>query len=672
MGPDGRSGSPSRSPVAARLQTGSARPQPARYRTASAVGNVGRVTTDTRRTTVRLLGVVELRLGDRLVTVGAVKQRAVLAMLALQANAPVSSDQLTEGLWGERAPPTASKTLQVYVSRLRKALEGGDAEILTRGRGYELRIGPEAVDAVRFERAVEEASRTGRADHVRAALGLWSGAPLYDVADEPFAPAQIRRLQDLRLRARELVIDASLQAGEHLAVLAEIEALLAEEPMREHPHGQYMLALYRAGRQAEALAAYRELRGRLVDELGIEPGPEIRALHDAILRQDPALDVSPAPATEPQGEAPTAMRRPLRRRAVAGGVVLLGLIGAALLVLLVGRSDTPAPAAVAPDSVVIIDPKSDSIAGAVELPAAPGPIAAASGVVWVLSPGSSTVTRIDARTRKVLETAAHGGESQAGNIAVVPGNAWIADGCQDGSQGGLIRLITTHRPFSIPAEGVYLPLEAPSGTPPGRVPPTGLQTGPGCGLAASGRSVWSASYVPPGLARVDVDPEGDFPYVARVVPQPFITTAIAAGAGALWVRDTRRSSVWRVDPRTLARQREVQTGSDPAAIAVGADAVWVANSGDGSVSRIDPRTNTVTKAISVGDAPVAIAPGVDAVWVANSGDGTVSRIDPRTNTVVASIRVGHRPRGITVSDGAVWVTAEGRREPNDTSSGAER
>jgi YVTN family beta-propeller protein len=615
--------------------------------------------------------VVELRLGDRPVAVGAVKQRAVLAMLALQANAPVSSDELTEGLWGERAPPTAAKTLQVYVSRLRKALEGGDAEILTRGRGYELRIGPDAVDAVRFERVVEEASRTGRADHVRAALDLWSAAPLHDVADEPFASAQIRRLQQLRLRARELAIDGSLQAGEHLAVLAEIEALVAEEPLREHPRGQQMLALYRTGRQADALAAYRELRRRLVDDLGIEPGPEIRALHDAILRQDPALALAPAPAAEPPGESRTPERRTMPRRAVAAAVVLLGLVGA-LVVLLVGRSDPPAPAAVAPDSVAIIDPASDSIAGGVELPAAPGPIAAASGVVWVLSPGSSTVTRIDARTRKVLETAAHGGEPPAGNLAVVPGNAWIADGCQDGSQGGLIRLVTTHRPFSIPEEGVYLPLEAPAGTPAGRATPPTLQTGPGCGLAARGRSVWSASYVPPGLARVDVDPEGDFPYVARVVPQPFITTAIAVGAGSLWVRDTRRSSVWRVDPRTLAREREIQTGSDPAAIAVGAGAVWVANSGDGSVSRIDPRTNTVTKAISVGDAPVAIAAEADAVWVANSGDGTVSRIDPRTNAVAASIRVGHRPRGIALSDGAVWVTVEGRREPTGASAGGEQ
>jgi YVTN family beta-propeller protein len=614
--------------------------------------------------------VVELRLGDRPVAVGAVKQRAVLAMLALEANAPVSSDRLIEGLWGERAPPTASKTLQVYVSRLRKALEGGDAEILTRGRGYELRIEPDAVDAVSFERAVEEASRTDSADRVRAALSLWNGAPLYDVADEPFAAAQIHRLQELRRRARELAIDGSLQEGEHLAALAEIEGLVAEEPMREHVRGQQMLALYRSGRQADALAVYRELRRLLVDELGIEPGPEIRALHDAILRQDPDLDHSAAaPAAEQRRNPPAARRRALPRRALAGAAVLLGLIGAALVVLLVGRSDTPAPTTVAPNSVAIIDPKGDSIAGAVAIPAAPGPIAAASGTVWVLSPGSSTVTRIDAKTRKVLETAAAGGEHPAGNIAAVPGNVWIADGCNDGSQGGFIRFITTHRPFSIPEEGVYLPLEPPEESPSRRVPPTALQNGPGCGLAASGRSVWSASYVPPGLARVEVDPAGDFPYVARVVRQPFITTAIAVGAGSLWVRDTRRNSVWRVDPRTLARQREIQTGSDPAAIAVGAGAVWVANSGDGSVSRIDPRSNAVTKAISVGDAPVAIAAETDAVWVANSGDGTVSRIDPRANKIVASIRVGHRPQGIALSEGAVWVTLESRGDPVDTSDG---
>jgi YVTN family beta-propeller protein len=278
-------------------------------------------------------------------------------------------------------------------------------------------------------------------------------------------------------------------------------------------------------------------------------------------------------------------------------------------------------------------------------------------MVWVLSPGSATVARIDARTRRILETAGAEGQEPAGNIVAAPGNVWIAEGCQQGSSGALVRLETSHKPFSIPEEAVLIPLESAAGRSPARpVPPSALQTGPGCGLAASARSVWTASYVPPGLARVDIAMPADYPNLARVVRLPFITTAIAVGAGSLWVRDTRRSVVWRMDPRTLARRRDIQTGSDPAAIAVGAGAVWVANSGDGSVSHIDPRSNAVTRAISVGDAPLAVAVGPDAVWVANGGDGTVSRIDPRTDRVTATITVGHHPQGVAVAAGAVWVS----------------
>jgi YVTN family beta-propeller protein len=595
-----------------------------------------------------------------MISVGAAKQRALLAILALHANTSVSADRLIEGLWGERAPPTAAKTMQVYMSRLRKALEGGDAAIVTRGRGYELRLDPDAVDAVRFEREVGEAIRTGRPGRAREALVLWRGSPLQDVADEPFAAAQIRRLEELRLRARELAIDGSLRAGEHLAALGEIEQLIADEPLSERPRAQQMLALYRAGRQADALAAYRDLRALLVDELGIEPGPELRSLHDAILRQDPALDL-PTPAPRPAVPAGGPEERaPVRRRsrAIAATVILAAVLGAGLVLLLGGGgSDTPAETTVPPDSVVIIDPRTNAVSGALRLPTSPGPITAADDMVWVLSPGNATVARIDARTRRILETAGAEGQEPPGNIVAAPGNVWIAEGCQQGSSGALVRLETTHKPFSIPEEAVLIPLESAAGTSPARpVPPSALQTGPGCGLAATSRSVWTASYVPPGLARVDIAMPADYPHVARVVRLPFITTAIAVGAGSLWARDTRRSVVWRMDPRTLARRRDIQTGSDPAAIAVGAGAVWVANSGDGSVSHIDPRSNAVTRAISVGDTPLAVAVGPDAVWVANSGDGTVSRIDPRTDRVAATITVGHHPQGVAVAAGAVWVS----------------
>src|SRR4051794_29847150 len=159
---------------------------------------------------IRLLGLVEASHDGHVVPLGGVKPRAVLAILALHANAPVSADRLIEGLWGERPPATAHKSVQVLVSQLRKQLAGADAEIVTRGRGYELRLPEDAVDALRFERLL---TNGGNGSHAREALALWRGPPLDDLADEPFAAAEIGRLEDLWLGARESEIDAELAEG---------------------------------------------------------------------------------------------------------------------------------------------------------------------------------------------------------------------------------------------------------------------------------------------------------------------------------------------------------------------------------------------------------------------------------------------------------------------------
>ena len=240
---------------------------------------------------ISVLGPVEVSVGGQPVALGAGKPRALLAMLALNAGSTVSTDRLIDGLWGEQPPATAGKLVQLYVSQLRKALatDGDGAEIVTRGRGYELRLGDGDVDARRFERLVAERAP-------REALALWRGAPLADLADEPFAAAEIRRLEELRLTAIELAIDADLAAGRHREVVGELEALVAEQPLRERLHAQRMLALYRSGRQAEALEAYRHGARGAVDAIGVEPGPELRRLHEAILRQDPELE-------PPSGEA---------------------------------------------------------------------------------------------------------------------------------------------------------------------------------------------------------------------------------------------------------------------------------------------------------------------------------------------------------------------------------
>ena len=233
---------------------------------------------------VRVLGPIEVSVEGRPIALGGGKPRALLAMLALKAGSAVSTERLIDGLWGERPPATASKLVQLYVSQLRKALaaSGDGAEIVTRVRGYELRLGRGDVDARRFERLVADGA-------AREALALWRGPALAHV-DEPFAAAEAWRLEELRMTALEVAIDADLAAGRHREVVGELGALVAEQPLREKLHAQRMLALYRSGRQAEALDAYRQARAALIDAIGVEPGPELRRLQDAILRQEPGLE----------------------------------------------------------------------------------------------------------------------------------------------------------------------------------------------------------------------------------------------------------------------------------------------------------------------------------------------------------------------------------------------
>jgi DNA-binding SARP family transcriptional activator/WD40 repeat protein len=301
---------------------------------------------ETRRSMqIRLLGHVEASVDERPVALGGAKQRAVLAMLGLEPNRAVSADRLIEGLWGEQPPPSAAKMVQNYVWRLRGALaDDGGTEILTRGRAYELRIDTELVDVCRLERLVSEAARAAEAGQpsssARAALALFRGDPLADVADEPFAIGEIRRLEELRLVAFELAIDADLAAGRHQELVSEIDALLAENPLRERLHAQRMLALYRCGRQAEALEAYRHARATLVEEIGVEPSPELRRLHDSILRQDAALAIEPAAAELPRALDPSDLppligrdeelrRIRARRQDAAGGAgALVAVVGA--------------------------------------------------------------------------------------------------------------------------------------------------------------------------------------------------------------------------------------------------------------------------------------------------------------------------------------------------------
>jgi DNA-binding SARP family transcriptional activator len=284
----------------------------------------------------RLLGPLEIVVDGRPVRLDAGKPRALLALLLLNRNRAVATDVLVEELWGEAAPARATKTVQVYISQLRKAL--GPDRVVTKPPGYELRVEEGELDLDRFERLATEARERlaggdakGAAQLLEQALALWRGPALREFRTEPFADAAASRLEELRLAAQEDLLQAEIDAGRHADALPGLETLVKAEPLRERPRELLMVALYRAGRQADALDLYRRTRELYVEELGIEPGPALQELERAVLRQDPSLraplraapsSVAAAPAA-PRRRWPLALAAALAAIAVAVGAVVL-------------------------------------------------------------------------------------------------------------------------------------------------------------------------------------------------------------------------------------------------------------------------------------------------------------------------------------------------------------
>ena len=275
-----------------------------------------------------ILGHLEVTDGPARVPIPHGRSRLLLAVLLVHADEPVATDRLIDALWGEAPPPTASRSLHNLVSGLRKSL--GDGRLITHPRGgYQLSLNGDEVDAATFETLSSdgrEALTAGDPRHggqlLRDALALWRGPAFGELAYEPALHADVARLEELRLVAVEDRVDADLALGRHAKLVAELEALIVEHPLRERLRGQLILALYRSGRQADALRAYTDTRRHLVDELGIEPSPALRDLERQVLEQDPALDPPRALAVRraDHGRAARPARSPVaarRRRGVA-------------------------------------------------------------------------------------------------------------------------------------------------------------------------------------------------------------------------------------------------------------------------------------------------------------------------------------------------------------------
>jgi ABC-type transport system substrate-binding protein/DNA-binding SARP family transcriptional activator len=564
---------------------------------------------------VRLLGPIEVRLEDRPIELGPRKQRAVLAMLALQVGRTVSIGRLVEGLWGEEPPSSAPKMVQLYISHLRPLLEGSGARIVTHAGGYELQLSGEEVDAVRFERLLDDS-------RAREALALWHGDALADVAGEPFAAAEIRRLEALRLRARESAIEDDLAAGRHAEVIGELEALVAAEPLREHLHAQRMLALYRSGRQSEALDAYRQARAELVEQIGVEPGKELRGLQDAILAQDPALDVPEPSAQEPVTSPRPPPRRPTMSVLVTAAILVVAGLTAYGVIRVLQPHSLPGIDA---NFVGLIDPDGPRIAEQYSVGEGPSAVVGGGGSVWIANAADGTVSRVDRGRDQPVRLIPVGGRPAA--LAFGSGSLWVADSDS--------RSVAQIDPGANKVVHRYAVGNAPRA------------------LAVTAGAVWVASGVDGRVRRIDLK-TGRVASPILVGANP---SAIAAGVGALWVASEEAGTVTRVEPRTGTVVKTIAIGDGASALAVGEGAVWVVNRHVGTLSRIDTARNAVSWIGRVGSDPAAVAVGEGSVWVAGGEEGTVRRVDPEGPSVVEKLPVGSSPASIAVAGGSVWAAA---------------
>jgi YVTN family beta-propeller protein len=582
-----------------------------------------------------ILGPVEVSAGGHVIEIGGPRLHRLLAILLLHANEPVPRGTLVLDLWGDQPPAGAQGSLEVYISRLRKAL--GSSALLTRPGAYCLQVGDDQLDSERFERLAGQGrselaqNKPGpAAASLRAALQLWRGRALGDLSGESFAQVEAGRLEELRLGATEDRIEADLALGRHADVVGELEALVAAHPLRERLDGQLMIALYRSGRQAEALDAYRAARQMLVRELGLEPGPALQRLESAILRQDPALDPPGiAAAPPPLGPVPSpalagsAARPPTgRTRLLAIAVAGAGVLAASLIGF---RSPAAVQAALAGASgLVAVNTASDQIVHATKLAGAPGAVSGGSGSVWVADPGGGKVSRVDAGSGAEVDRILVGGGP--GSITSGGGAIWVAS-----TVGATVSRID-------PAtEAVTQTIPLP-GTDPGAI-------------AYGAGGLWVADPVAREL--FEVDPATGS--LRRTLPLGLQPSALVTVDGALWVAGYDTGTIERIDPASGRAAARVHVGSGPVALAAQAGSLWVANSLDATVSRVDPAALAVTATIPVGSGPAALAAGTGSVWVANRYSGTVSRIDLRRNQAVASLAVGGSPTALVTGRGRLWV-----------------
>lgn len=593
-------------------------------------------------------------------------------MLLLHANEVVSTDRLIDEVWGDSPPESAVNMLQGYVSHLRKTLEPGSRRgehelLLSRPPGYVLQIRPDQLDAERFEQLTREGRQLlndgdvdAAANRLRTALALWRGGALDDLAYETFARADIERLEELRLQALEDRVDADLALGRHRALVGELRELVDLHPLRERLRAQLMTALYRSSRQADALEVYRDGRRALRNELGIEPGPALRELEQAILRQDPALGGTAA--------VPPPIVSRVRRRwpLIAAGVALAGAAAVFAAIATLGNSSGVKPVDVKAHSVAVLDPKRNAVVGDIPTGGYPGPLASDDTYVYVCNIGDATVSRIFARGRKLFDTFSF---SRA--IDMIAGNSdlWAANG---GAPG--------HTPFGVGPGTVSVWRPGPTVSTI-RVGPTTNGDEEQTTIAADSPgsySVWVGNKDSGTVRQIDRSLAKTLITIHGIAPGGLAAVGDSSAGDTVWASEPSRNLVARIDEHARRIVRRIHVPNEPARLAADDNAVWVIardRNGPGewrptrettpAVWRIDAKTNEAVAQIPLPLTPIRVALGGGSVWVTaervlsasgTSVDATVFRIDPKTNRIVARIPLRTRAvDGIIVSHGLVWA-----------------
>ena len=588
--------------------------------------------------TFRILGPLEALVDGRRVDLPSRRERALLGVLLLQFGEVVSVDTLVDSVWGEQAPASARHMVHEYVSRLRGVL--GDASVIvTRAPGYIVERDACDSDAARFAELLRTARSAVAAELDEAlkafdeALGLWRGDALSDVALEGDARSAAAKLDDERRAARAERVDVALALGRHNELIPDLERGIAAEPLDEQALGQLMLALYRNGRQADALARYRDGRQTLVEEFGIEPGAELRALEQAILRHDPALAPPATSETfaENGGPADSPPRAPRRRKGLTVAAAVVLIAGVATIAAVAARKAPHTAASIRGDAVAVVDAAHARLVGSVPVGSPPGAIAFGAGSVWVSFPDSPSVARISPGSRRVVASIPLGVAAQS--LAVAGSALWAVG---SGPTDPYLTLERINPSFGSASRARRLPVVV--------LGDTGSLSGRGETLLVAPRTgllTWVDARSGRTLGRLD----------PNAAP-----SAAALGFGGSWLAYREANLVVRVDSSGAITQ--IPVGRGPSAVAVGKRAVWVANALDGTVKSIDPATGAVITTIPVGSIPTAIATDGDSVWVASGGDGKLVRIDERSNKVTAKVAIGGSPQALAVGGGKVWASVQ--------------